>query len=390
MRRATRCSSEVARRISDVVGTLHFAARLGGDEFVVLGRMDASAAMRVAEAIRETVAAPYDIGGETCHVGASIGIAVAGQCGRLSLVQAADMAMYASKQGGGNRATAFDPSMYERATRDLELQQDLRTALDHDRLLLLYQPVYSFDKENRAIVAFEALLRWNHPRLGDLSPHQVIPLAEKLGLIVPLGRWVLTQAVRAARRLQRVFERPVSILVNVSAVELVDESYRPHLQDLLRAEDLAPATLCLEVNEGTLRDPAALAALEDLRTLGVRVAIDEFGIGYSSLSYLRRLPVDVVKLDGSFLANVDGDERASAFIAAVIALAHAAGMSVVVEGVETQGQLELAIGAGADMVQGFRLAPPSTLDAVSKESAGQASRVLEAGSAGDDDTPADA
>ncbi len=304
---------EVARRISEVIGADHTAARLGGDEFVVLGRMEPTEAVRIAEAIRRTIAAPFDVAGKTCSVATSIGIAHLGQCGRFDLIQAADMAMYASKQEGGNRATSFDIAMYDRTAREFELERDFRNALHSDgQLVLFYQPVYSLGSEGNTLVAFEALLRWHHPRQGWMKPEQVIPLAERLGLMIPLGNWILERAVRAGRQLQQALHRSLSISVNVSRQELSDRGFGARLQSLLQAENHAPATLCLEVTEGTLRDGPALAVLEELQSVGVQIAIDEFGIGYSSLSYLRRVPVDVVKLDGSFLVNVDGDTRAVA------------------------------------------------------------------------------
>jgi diguanylate cyclase (GGDEF)-like protein len=356
---------EVARRLLACVGPENLAARLGGDEFVVLCRgLDRVALMAISELVRVAIEAQFEIAGHSCHISASIGIAMADQLGG-DLVRAADMAMYAAKQFGGNRGMVYEPSLHDRAARQFELDRELREALGRDdQLILAYQPLFSVAGATRRLAGFEALLRWRHPRHGWMAPNLFVPLAEKSGLILPLGEWVLATALRQGRMLQQ--GRPdadLRLAVNISALQLAQPNFCSGLADVLQAEGVSPSALCLEVTESMLTDVAAAYVLADVRKLGVHVAVDDFGIGYSSLSYLRRLPVDIVKLDRSFLEDVESDVRAVSFISAVIMLAHSAGMSVVMEGIETQAQLEIALEAGADVVQGFLLATPLSVEA---------------------------
>jgi EAL domain-containing protein (putative c-di-GMP-specific phosphodiesterase class I) len=275
------------------------------------------------------------------------------------------MAMYAAKQSGGNRVATFEAVQFERAARQFELEMDLRQALaSGDQFALLYQPIYGLESGTPTLVGFEALARWRHPRGGWLSPALFIPLAEKSGLILPLGDWVLATAVRQARAFRD--DHPgveLSMAVNVSALQLPQPGFCANLAHLLESEGLPPAALCLEVTESMLADGAASRVLAEIRALGANVAIDDFGQGYSSLSYLRRLPADIVKLDRSFLENIQDEMPGVEFISAVTTLAHALGKSVVFEGVETQEQLDFALAAGADMAQGFFFARPLSANA---------------------------
>lgn len=354
---------EVGRRLLASTGAENLVARLGGDEFVVLCRgLDRVALGAMSERIRQAIETPFEIGGHSCHVSASIGIAMADQLGG-DLVRAADMAMYAAKQYGGNRGMVYEPALHDRAAGQFELERELREALSgDDQLVLVYQPLFSIAAGTQKLAGFEALLRWRHPRLGWMAPNSFIPLAEKSGLILPLGDWVLATALRQGRMLQLPGAN-LRLAVNISALQLAQPNFCAGLADVLQAEGLPPTALCLEVTESMMTDVAAVYVLADIRKLGVQVAVDDFGIGYSSLSYLRRLPVDVVKLDRSFLEDVEDEPRAVNFIRAVIMLAHAAGMSVVMEGIETQAQLEAARAAGADVIQGFLLATPLSAEA---------------------------
>jgi diguanylate cyclase (GGDEF)-like protein len=356
----------VATRLAAVVGTGNLAARLGGDEFVVLcPGVDRPAMADLGERIRKAIEATIEITGRPCHVTSSIGIAAAGQTGGLDLVRAADMAMYAAKQAGGNRAVLFEPSLYDRASLKFELEEDMRTALRrHDEFVLLYQPIFRVNLRTRRLAGFEALVRWRHPRHGWMSPLQFIPLAEKSGLILPLGDWVLATALHRGRLLRQAHpDANLQMNVNVSVLQIPQSGYCLGVSNALAAEGYPAEALCLEVVESLLADAAAGTVLAAIRKLGVRVAIDDFGIGFSSLSYLRRLPVDKVKLDRSFLEDVEGDPSGAAFIGAVIALAHAAGKPVVFEGIETEAQFDIATNAGADLVQGYFFAPPLSTNA---------------------------
>jgi diguanylate cyclase (GGDEF)-like protein len=357
---------EVARRLRAEAGSDHMAARLGGDEFVVLCRgLSRDAVADLAERIRRAIEAPFEIAGRPCHVSVSIGIAVADQSGGLDLIRAADMAMYAAKASGGNRGVVFESALFDRAAQQFELDLDMREALRAgDQLALLYQPLFGIDGGTKTLIGFEALIRWRHPRRGWLSPAHFIPLAEKSGLILPIGEWVLAKALRQGRALSRVHPGlALRMAVNVSTLQLSRSDFCSGLAGVMEAEGFPPPALCLEVTESILANAVATAVLATVRELGVRVAIDDFGIGYSSLSYLRRLPVDVVKLDRSFLEDVEGDPNGGDFVRAVIALAHAAGKPVVFEGIETQAQYALVSAAGADVVQGFFFAPPLSANA---------------------------
>jgi diguanylate cyclase (GGDEF)-like protein len=358
---------EVARRLRAAACPGSKPARLGGDEFIVLCRgLDRDAVAELGERIRQAMEAPVQIAGRLCHVSTSIGIAVAGQSGGLDLIQAADMAMYVAKRHGGNRAKVFELSLYDHAAHEFELDRDLREALSTgDRFRLLYQPMFGIAGGPRKLAGFEALLRWRRPRLGWLAPESFIPQAEASGLILPLGEWILSKALREGRRLASQ-DSGLSLAVNFSALQLAQPGFCSGLAELLQAEGFPPDRLCVEVTESMLTDAAISCALADVRTLGVKVAIDDFGMGYSSLSCLRRLPVDVVKLDRNFVKDVDGDPRGADFVGAVIAVAHAAGMSVVVEGIETQAQFDIAATAGADVVQGFLFAPPLSATAAAE------------------------
>jgi diguanylate cyclase (GGDEF)-like protein len=356
----------VAERLVSVAGTDHLAARLGGDEFVVLCDGLGQAAMAaLGERIRQAIEAPIDITGRPCRVTASIGIAIAGQTGGLDLVRAADMAMYAAKQAGGNRAVLFEPSLYDRASLRFELEEDMRHALRaRGEFVLLYQPIFRVTSRTRRLAGFEALVRWRHPRHGWMSPALFIPLAEKSGLILPLGDWVLATALHQGRLLRQAHPgAKLKMNVNISVLQIAQSGYCLGVADALAAEGYPAEALCLEVVESLLADAPAGAVLADIRKLGVHVAIDDFGIGFSSLSYLRRLPVDTVKLDRSFLEDIEGDPRGVGFVSAVIALAHAAGKPVVFEGIETAAQFEIARTTGADLVQGFLFAPPLSANA---------------------------
>jgi diguanylate cyclase (GGDEF)-like protein len=368
---------EVARRLLAAAGPENLAARLGGDEFVVLCRgLDHDAVISLGERIRQGIEAPFDILGRQCHVSASIGFAAADQSGGLDLVRAADMAMYVAKQCGGNRGIMFEPSLYDRAARLFELDQELRVALSSsDQLVLLYQPLFRLVSGVRQLFGFEALLRWRHPRHGWMAPKLFIPLAEKSGLMLPLGEWVLAQALRQGLMLQQVCQEvELRLSVNVSASQLAQPGFCSNLADTLQAEGFPPPALCLDVAESILADVAGSYVLTDVRKLGVQVAIDDFGMGYSSLSYLLRLPVDVVKLDRSFLEEVDRDTRGASFVGAVVALAHAAGKSVVLDGIETEAQFDIASAASADLVQGFLFAPPLSANAAMDLAARPASK----------------
>ncbi len=359
---------EVARRLLPCAGLGNMVARLGGDEFVLLyERLDRGTLTAIADRIRRIIEEPFQIDGRPCYLSASIGIATADQL-EGDLIRAADMAMYAAKQSGGNRWMLYEASLHDRATGQFELDRELRKALSSDdQLALVYQPVYAIVSGTRALAGFEALLRWRHPRLGWMAPNSFIPLAEKSGLILPLGDWVLTRALREGRILQQNCPHPdFQLAVNVSASQLAQPQFCASLAEMLEAEGFPASALCLEVTESMLTDAAASYVLANVRNLGVRVAVDDFGTGYSSLSYLRRLPADIVKLDRSFLEDAGGSATTITFIRSMVMLAHSAGMLVVMEGIETEAHLDIALAADADAVQGFLFARPLSAKAAAE------------------------
>lgn len=353
---------EVARRLRHVLRPHDTVARLGGDEFTILCE-DLSGADEVHEVamrVLETLAAPVRVEDQEIALSASVGVALTdGGCVADQLLRDADAAMYEAKGRGRNRYEVFDQAMRERTSSRLEQTDALRRALDEGELRVFFQPEVQLSDESTSGV--EALVRWDHPRLGLIGPDAFIPVAEDSGLILPLGEWVLREACRnVAAWPVPPGGRPPVLSVNLSAQQLA----RPELVDsvvrILAETGLDPARLCLEITESVLMDDveSAIEALLGLKLLGVRLAIDDFGTGYSSLSYLRRFAVDVVKVDRSFVAGLGVDPAAEAIVAAVVNLCHALGLDVVAEGVESQEQLVALRALGCDRAQGYRWSPP--------------------------------
>lgn len=347
------------------VGPDHVVARLGGDEFVILCHgLDSTVIAELGERVRQAIEAPIEIIGRPCYISVSLGIACADELEGFDLLQAADIAMYAAKKGGGNRGTVFDRSLYERAAKQFELEHDLRNAIgEGDQFLLVYQPIFNLAPAAQ-LVGFEARLRWHHPRQGWIAPNLFIPMAEKSGLILPLGAWILAEAVRQGQQFQQLRpDAPLRLSVNIAPGQLTQQGFCAQLAGLLARDQFPASSLCVEMTEILLEDPAAAFAIAELRRQGVHVALDDFGMGYTSLSRLRALPVDIVKLDRSFLEPGEYDPHRASFIGAVINLAHAAGLSVVAKGIETPAELAIVAEAGVDTVQGFLLGVPLSAQA---------------------------
>ncbi len=353
-----RLLQQVARRLQAAVPGSGMVARTGGDEFTVtLGELnDPRAAERLSQLLLTSLAAPFDVDGHTLHVTASIGVALAPRDGQdvTALQKHTDIAMYRAKQAGRNSVRTYEPSMGNETAQRLALERDLRAALATGELLVHYQPV--FGAVSGQPHGCEALVRWARPEQGLIPPGQFIPVAEESGLIVPLGRWVLREACRQAAEWQ-TGDRAVEMSVNVSARQFEQPDFLTIVRDALAESGLDPRLLILELTESVvLRNPdAAITLLKDLQDLGVRLALDDFGTGYSSLSLLRSLPIDTLKIDRSF---VQGD-RAEVMVGAIVSLAHAFGLHVVAEGVETAAQLDLVQSLNCDGVQGYLLARPS-------------------------------
>jgi diguanylate cyclase (GGDEF)-like protein len=340
-------------------------ARFGGDEFAILcdDIADEAHALRVAERLVRAFAQPFDVCGEPRFCSTSVGVVVsdpAGPRGPEELLSDADAALYRAKERGRGRHEVFDAGLRARITSRLELEADLRRALEsEDQLWAAYQPFYHLPGGELAGV--EALMRWRHPERGDIPPSEFIPVAEDSGLIVELGELVLrTACSQVGAWLAAGFES-LRLTVNVSARQMALTGMPGTVGAILRETGLPADKLGLELTEGLLLEdtPATVETLRALQRLGVRLVLDDFGTGYSSLGYLRKHPVDALKIDRSFVHDLGADGRGdSAIIEAIVGMAHALGMRVVPEGVETPGQLERLVELGCDYAQGFHLARP--------------------------------
>ncbi len=340
------------------------AARLGGDEFAVLleGCLDdGEEAMQVAERIANAFARPFELDEREAFSTASIGIAISsGSETGDDLLRNADLAMYLAKKRGKARVERFASHMHEEVVERLDLLADLRYAIERDELQLEYQPIVHL--ETRTVSGLETLVRWNHPRRGRIAPADFIPIAEQSGLIVAIGRWVLLHACAHARHWSRSLPEllPVTVTVNLSARQLGDEHLLDDVANALRVAGLRRDQLVLELTEGTLlaNSEETVGILTSLKSIGVRLAIDDFGTGYSSLSYLHRFPVDVLKIDKSFVKGVAGGPGASALASAVIALGNSLGLRTVAEGIESEAQFDVLQALGCKFGQGFLFSRP--------------------------------
>jgi diguanylate cyclase (GGDEF)-like protein/PAS domain S-box-containing protein len=357
---------EVAARLRAALGPDDVIARLGGDEFVVAARCPqdgAGAAGSIAARLLDALTVPVRVGGQDVIIGASIGIAMHPRdaATRELLFQAADTAMYRAKDAGRNRFRFFEQGMTLATQARMALELALRPALARGEFELHYQP--RIDLRSMAIVGMEALLRWNHPQLGRVPPGEFIGIAEETGLIVAIGSWVLGEACRQTQRLVQQYGRPVRVSVNVSARQLAQPCFVDEVRARLAASGLAPHCLELELTESALIEDMerTAAMLGELQALGVKLAVDDFGTGYSGLAYLRRFPIDVLKLDRSFVLQDDGRISAFDFVKAFVDMAHALRMSVVAEGVETVEVLDFLRAADCDEAQGYLMAHPMPL-----------------------------
>lgn len=358
---------QVARRLEATVRSADTVARFGGDEFVVVvdGVDDPIEVSDLAERIRVALAAPMEVDGVEVPTAASIGYVVTdGSAAAERLVSDADAAMYLAKERGRNRAEAFGAELHARARARLDDERALRRALDDDELQVEYQPTISLD--DGSIIGAEALVRWERPGQGLLPPAEFIPLAEETGLIVPLGTWILDAACRQLRAWQERFpEHQLSMAVNVAAHQISTGDLGAVVATTLERAGIAPEAVTLELTESTLMEDLALSAstLAGLRATGVKVAIDDFGTGYSSLGYLKALPIDILKVDRSFVANLGTDPYDSAIVRAISTIAGSLSLQVVAEGVETEEQLAQVRAHGCTSAQGFYFARPMPADA---------------------------
>ncbi len=352
-------------------------ARFGGDEFVVLCEdvVDERNAARIARRLTDAVHRPFDLDGREHVASASVGVAVTSGAGCTpeEVLRDADTAMYRAKEAGGGRFELFDAGMRQRTLARLELEDDLRRALARDELVVHYQPIHAIDTAAPAVV--EALVRWQHPQRGLLAPGEFISIAEETNLIVPLGAQVLRQACAqvAGWRAALPVARELSLAVNVSARQIAQPGFIANVSNTLTQTGLPAPALCLEITEGVLlRDSDATAhTISALRALGIRIVLDDFGTGYSSLSYLRRFSLDVLKIDRSFVAGLDQGLEDHVIVEAIVTMAHALGLDVMAEGVETPEQLEALRELGSGYVQGYLLARPMPAEGIEQLLRGQ-------------------
>ncbi|WP_375233150.1 sensor domain-containing protein [Pseudomonas syringae] len=369
-----RMLQEMATRLLACVSADDTVARMGGDEFTLLLQPDITReaaltrAIHVAERILTSLVTPFVLEGREFFVTASIGIALSPQDGsELSkLMKNADTAMYHAKERGKNNFQFYQTDMNATALERLELESDLRHALEQQEFTLYYQPQFSGD--GKRLTGAEALLRWRHPRRGLVPPNDFIPVLEELGLVVEVGDWVLTEACRQLKHWHQAKVRVPKVSVNISARQFSDGQLGKRIAHILEQTGLSPACLELELTESILMREVneAMQILDGLKNLGLSIAVDDFGTGYSSLNYLKQFPIDVLKIDRTFVDGLPSGEQDAQIARAIIAMAHSLNLSVIAEGVETHEQLEFLREHGCDEVQGYlfgRPMPPKQFEA---------------------------
>ncbi len=368
---------QVSDRIRSTIRARDTLARIGGDEFVVLANASEPAdAASFAAKLVEEISKPFLIARHEVRVSVSIGIAVFDheERGDQDLLKSADAAMYHAKALGRNTYCFFDTSMNDDAQKELQLVSDLRNAQEKTEWVLHYQP--TIDAQSGAIRGAEALMRWNHPTRGMVPPNHFIPVAERTGLIVPIGEWVLNEACRQMSEWHAAGFNDWTIAVNLSAVQFNHTGLIQMVRDTLDRHALEPRYLTLEITESTaMRDVhASLAILRQLHEMGVQISIDDFGTGYSSLLYLKRLPANELKIDRGFVCDLAHDTEDAAIIAAIVALGHTLNLRIVAEGVETSEQRGFLTRLGCNSLQGYLFGKPMAADQFARLATGAESK----------------
>ena len=354
----------VAERLQLCLRASDTASRLGGDEFAVLieDTTNTESGILVAERIREVLRTPFSIDGKQVFVGVSIGIATNSAANETpeELLRNADVAMYMAKNQGKNQHSTFESSMHDAVLRRAGLETDLRNGLRNGEFRMVYQPI--IDLVTGRITAMEALVRWDHPARLDVGPEEFIPIAEECNLMPQLGRWILSAACTQAASWQDEFGSTTSfdITVNISGRQFLDDDLVDSVRSALASSRLDPRNLILEITEGTMlrNTDATINKLKELRSLGVRLAIDDFGTGYSSLSYLHRFPIDVLKIDRSFIEKINEGTEGAAMARAILSMSETLHLETIAEGIETQDQRTTLEELGCSMGQGFLFAKP--------------------------------
>jgi diguanylate cyclase (GGDEF)-like protein len=344
-----------ALRLRESIHESDFVGRIGGDEFalIIQQRMSGEEICRYMHSLQEVLKKPTEIGSVQYSTGASIGVALYPEDGinAEELLKYADMAMYQAKENGNNSVQLFQEQMKNEVLQQIEFENNMKSAVDNGEMFMVYQPQY--DSISKQLRGFEALIRWQSPKLGFVSPLRLIAAAEKTGQIISLGEWILRRTCEDFRKITSCSN--VLLSVNISAVQLMDPSFLQMVQSVLSELDFNPRRLELEVTESVFISASADAAkiLRKLKEMGIRIALDDFGTGYSSLSYLQNLPVDILKLDKSFINTLNDPDGRTEIVEDIVRLAHQMGMKVVAEGVENQVQLDYLQVNGCDYIQGF-------------------------------------
>ncbi len=352
----------IAQRLKEQVRDVDTVARLGGDEFIILlpGLHKPSDASAIANKLLACFSAPFQAGEHEFFTSASIGISLYPQDGSdvASLIRNADAAMYRSKAKGRNRVEAYTRDLTAQASVRVALENELRRAIDRNELSLCYQPKLSLKTQN--LVGAEALIRWNHPTFGDVSPEHFIHLAEENGTILQLGDWVLEQACRQMHQWQKRYQPFGPLSINLAGAQMRQPHLAKRIEQLLKTYQLKAGDLQLEITENFIMSQAeeALSVLHQLKQLGVQLAIDDFGTGYSSLSYLKRLPLDILKIDQSFIRGLPDDPHDAAITRAIIALGRSMQLTIIAEGVENQAQQHFLTAEGCEQIQGYIVSLP--------------------------------
>jgi predicted signal transduction protein with EAL and GGDEF domain len=358
----------VAKRLRKCVRDSDTVARLGGDEFTVLLEdisRDYVPAV-IAEKILKALAKPYLINGRELNITASIGIGIYPANGDsvVEIFKNADTAMYCVKENGRNNFMAYDHSMNDKAIEMMDMENCLRKALEAGELSLLYQP--KLNVATGKIVALEALLRWENPVLGFVPPDRFIPLAESTGLIHPIGAWVIHEVCRQNREWQRKGLKPVEMAVNISSLQFSDARFIDSIDQALIDSGMDSSYLELEITESTIMrtDKVVMNNIARLKERGLMLSIDDFGTGYSSLSVIKQFPIDSLKIDQSFVRDIDSDPDDEAIVTTIIAMARSLKLNVIAEGVETAEQMQCLVNKGCDLIQGYWVSRPLDPQAV--------------------------